>query len=742
MDMLSLKAKSNTNETIREHTDKLLSALENLKKLYGSYFDDNTLKAIWYACEYHDYGKITYNFQKEAIKDSSCSNTLDKSTQKDLKNLYDNLGFSQKIIPHGYISPAFLPIKEMISELDKDCISSIVSAIYYHHDRSVTIDASVTRDILQNDIKKRFPNVVLYPRFREKIIQANNENLNQWIDFAIIEGILNRCDYHASNTNSNKLPFEIDGSFNGKYLNDCVLDKFDNKLRDCQLYAQSHTQDNIIMIASTGIGKTEASILWANGEKMFYTLPLKVSINAMYERLSNRYNYPKDKVTLLHSSALDVVTTEYENFNDGVYKYDASKIFSYPVTVCTIDQLFTFVYRYHGCEQLLATLKYSKVIIDEIQSYSPDILAKLIYGLYILSRANGRFAILTATLPPVLLYFIDKLNIPHAEPQQFLKKKNRHRIKILDDSTFDYDVILEYSKNKKVLVICNTIKNARDVYSKLLESTSKVKLLHSGFIQKHRASLEKEILTMGDDNSTDVGIWVSTQLVEASLDISFDVLFTEMSSADSLLQRMGRCYRQKEYISENPNVYILDNKNHANGKLYDEDIYERSIEFLKEFDNKYFTEQDKISYINKVYNVDEIKDTSYFKTLEKNLNSIKNIQPFNYSKDDAKKQFRKIYTYNVIPSNIYDANSEELQKNVSILNDSKSSKQDKSIARKFISDNSTTISYFDTRKSSMSSSILNLKDYYILYNFKYDFDETSNSGLGLTSECSNDDNFF
>lgn len=741
MDMLSLKAKSNPSETIREHTDKLLSALENLKELYGSYFDDNTLKSIWYACEYHDYGKVMYNFQKNNLKDGSCSNTLDTDTQKTLNKLYNDLGFSGTTVPHGYISPAFLPIKEMVATLDKDCISNIVSAIYYHHDRTITIDATTTREILQNDIKKRFPNVALYPRFREKIIQANNDNLNQWIDFAIIMGILNRCDYYASNTNPDKLPFEIDGSFNGKYLNDCVLDKFDNKLRDCQLYAQSHTQDNIIIVASTGIGKTEASILWANGEKMFYTLPLKVSINAMYERLSNRYDYPKDKVTLLHSNALEIITTECENFNDGVYKYDASRIFSYPVTVCTIDQLFTFVYRYHGCEQLLATLRYSKVIIDEIQSYSPDILAKLIYGLYILSQAKGKFAILTATLPPVLLYFIDKLNIPHAEPQQFLKNQIRHRIKILDGSTFDCDAILQHSKDKKVLVICNTIKNARDVYSELLESTSNVKLLHSGFIQRHRASLEKEILTMGDDEVTKTGIWVSTQLVEASLDISFDVLFTEMSTADSLLQRMGRCYRQKDYTSENPNVYILDNKNHANGKLYDMDIYERSIEFLKEFDDSYFTEQDKISYINNVYNVDQIKDTSYFKTLESNLNSIKNIQSFNYSKAEAKEHFRKIFTYNIVPSSIYDTYLEDFNRNISILNDRKSSKEDKTLARKFINDNSTTISTFDNRAKSLHP-IPNLKDYYTLYNFKYDFDETSNSGLGLTSEYSNDDDFI
>ena len=50
--------------------------------------------------------------------------------------------------------------------------------------------------------------------------------------------------------------------------------------------------------------------------------------------------------------------------------------------------------------------------------------------------------------------------------------------------------------------------------------------------------LENEIIKFSDSEN-ETGIWVTTQLVEASLDIDFDVLYTEMSTADSLLQRMG-----------------------------------------------------------------------------------------------------------------------------------------------------------------------------------------------------------
>ena len=91
---------------------------------------------------------------------------------------------------------------------------------------------------------------------------------------------------------------------------------------------------------------------------------------------------------------------------DALTKYRRSKLFSYPLTVCTVDQLFTFVYKYLGCEMIPATLKYSKVVIDEIQSYSPDILAKILFGLKIIDHLGGKFAIVTATFPPILEYLI------------------------------------------------------------------------------------------------------------------------------------------------------------------------------------------------------------------------------------------------------------------------------------------------------------------------------------------------
>ena len=114
-------------------------------------------------------------------------------------------------------------------------------------------------------------------------------------------------------------------------------------------------KSNIILIGPTGSGKTEAALLWLDGEKGFYTLPLKVSSNAIYSRIKNGYGY--EHAAILHSDSMAMYLKE--NPGSAWEKQEQAKLLANPVTVCTIDQLFTFVYRALGTEIFAATLKYS-----------------------------------------------------------------------------------------------------------------------------------------------------------------------------------------------------------------------------------------------------------------------------------------------------------------------------------------------------------------------------------------------
>ena len=70
-----------------------------------------------------------------------------------------------------------------------------------------------------------------------------------------------------------------------------------------------HADENLVVVAPTGSGKTEAALLWLNGEKGFYTLPLKVSSNAIYSRIKNNYSY--ENAAILHSDSMSMYLKEF-----------------------------------------------------------------------------------------------------------------------------------------------------------------------------------------------------------------------------------------------------------------------------------------------------------------------------------------------------------------------------------------------------------------------------------------------
>lgn len=676
-------------QTIEEHTNKLIELFNKFKEVYGKYFEKHELKLIKIACETHDLGKMNSRFQKKLY--SSINREKDFDTDKKLDMLYEELNITE--IPHGVLSCSFLDIGELKKEFDTVYIKALASAIYNHHERKVVdnngidLENNKIKKIVESDLFKYYKlyNENLKCSFRGitgKSIKIDVDNDYEfWLKFIVIKGMLNKIDYAASVCVYNKekriYEFGINkDDFEMTADNSCekVITKFKQKkyeLKDCQKFMKDNKDKNIIVVASTGIGKTEGALLWAGDSKTFYTLPIKVSINAIYERIKTQDYYDKEKITILHSDAVSELMKEDADFGDAWDKYGKSKKLSYPFTVCTIDQLFYFVFKSLGTEKYAATLKYSKIIIDEIQSYTPDIISFLIFGLKVINDLGGKFCIMTATLPPIVKYFLEetigKENIKIAE-KPFYKKDNeeniiiRHKIKY-EEKDFEYNKILEKVKDKKVLIICNTVKRSQEVYGELKnlieekKENIEINLLHSRFIFEERKEKETKIQefapTKEEKRNNDAGIWISTQIVEASLDIDFDVLYTDMCSADSLLQRMGRCYRNRIYKENEPNIFICDTKVGV-GTVYDKDIFEFSVEHIQEYNNQIFTEEDKQDYINKVYDIEKLKKKNYYNTIEKNIKDLEILPIGGIDKETAEEQFRNIQNITVIPLKFYE----------------------------------------------------------------------------------------
>ena len=137
------------------------------------------------------------------------------------------------------------------------------------------------------------------------------------------------------------------------------------------------------------------------------------------------------------------------------------------------------------------------------------------------------------------------------------------------------------------------------------------------------------------------------------MDIDFDELHTDMSAADSLLQRMGRVYRNRDYKKDEPNIFIYNSENGV-PYVYDEEIYDRSVDYIKSYDNKIFTEEDKQDFINKVYDYDELENSEYLSKIKEALKDITNLTPAAIDKGKCEELFRKIDNLTVMPLNIYE----------------------------------------------------------------------------------------
>ncbi len=724
------KEQSNEHKTLAEHLDEIVKCAEEFFALYGDYFTDKEKKLILMACKEHDVGKANYIFQTKV------------NPQLGHVKISD--------IPHGFLSALCLN-KGEFEKNNPDCtkedFSVLLTAIYFHHNRKDIYDEKYFESYFQEYYLehvrtfKKDETLSFRKTFHKKLLFSNNNKFNYrsisnetvWHEYMLVKGLLNKFDWTVS---AGYDVSEMEPDRNKKLCNS-IKDQIQS-LRPVQEFMQSNSDKNVVVIAPTGSGKTEAALLWLNGEKGFYTLPLKVSSNAIYKRVKERYQF--ENIALLHSDSMSMYLKESDgSVDDGYKSYEQAKLLSYPLTVCTVDQLFKFVYKALGTEIFGATLKYSKVIIDEIQSYSPNIVAALIYGLSVVNKMGGKFAIITATFPPVLKYFMEKCNLIENTDYIFENFSNvadykRHKIHIVDGS-FDIDELVEKSYSKKVLVICNTVSKAQNLYEEIRDKCENIGLLHSRFIRKHRKMLENEIMAFSNDEKA-TGIWITTQIVEASLDIDFDVLYTEMCTADSLLQRMGRCNRAGKKSTDEPNIFIFKCGTLKKGKydgIYDKDIYERSVEFLKPYEGKIFTETDKNSFINAVYDTEQIKKTAYFEEIEKNIEKFKETGVVEYTLDDANEDFRGIHSVTVMPDSIYNKNNELIDGVDTFLKSPNLHKGVRKILQTKITSLTLEVNLINKKKYPENVDYAAINDTLDIHraNLKYDFDEGTRRGAGL-----------
>ena len=165
---------------------------------------------------------------------------------------------------------------------------------------------------------------------------------------------------------------------------------------------------------------------------------------------------------------------------------------------------------------------------------------------------NTQFAVMSASLPEVLKQELEKV-LPDYEliKEQKFDGKQRHIVEVRDCFIEQCvsDIVEDYHLNRKVLVVCNTIAKAREIFDLLDEKIplENRMLYHSQFILQDKKNKEDLLENLKSKDNRFVA--VCTQIVEVSLDIDFDVLYTENAPIDAIIQRLGRVNRRGEILS-------------------------------------------------------------------------------------------------------------------------------------------------------------------------------------------------
>ncbi|MEM4204352.1 MAG: CRISPR-associated helicase Cas3', partial [Candidatus Methanomethylicaceae archaeon] len=347
-----------------------------------------------------------------------------------------------------------------------------------------------------------------------------------------------------------------------------------------QLSKADETQ--VVVLAPCGRGKTEGALLWflhqralGNCERLIIAMPTQVTSNAMRKRLADLFG--DDAVGLYHGRSslehrelvrLQLAQGESDDLDPEVERELAqsenfwSEVFAKPITVTTTDHLlFTFVHGYRQADFALGCLQTVAIVFDEVHCYDRKMLAELRELFKLLRAMKIPHLLMSGTLPQFL---VDETGVSDyrritdneglvRQPFILRKRDEPMFVKIEEsdgaelhpnDAVVD-EVTQGFKRNLCQFVIVNTVRKAQAFYRALrdyIDDDERLLCLHSRFCYTHRREKEQRLMDLLNQGVRPL-ILVATQVIEVSLDISCDRMFTELAPMDALGQRAGRLHR-------------------------------------------------------------------------------------------------------------------------------------------------------------------------------------------------------
>jgi CRISPR-associated endonuclease/helicase Cas3 len=246
------------------------------------------------------------------------------------------------------------------------------------------------------------------------------------------------------------------------------------------------------------------------------------------------------------------------------------------IIVTTFVQLFhTLISNKSSMLMKFNKLSHSIIILDEVQAIPLQywrIIDKLLYEA--LEKLDSYAIIMTATKPILFSNGIDVVQAPQIGSRYILDANTYFGIQSMEEFLDKFEI----KPDKSYMFVLNTIEEAKKFYKFLSQRIVREKLtfLSSHVVPKERLNRVKEI------KQGKYKFLVTTQIVEAGVDIDFDVVVRDFAPLDSVIQSAGRCNRN--FIKEQGIVYVTklrDEKRFYSSYIYDKVLLEITEQLIK-----------------------------------------------------------------------------------------------------------------------------------------------------------------
>jgi len=514
---------------------------------------------------YHDAGKAQPEWQSAVQQSSDGSSPAPRPGHSAAGALY-----ASHVLP-------------TVEELSSTELRAIVLAILHHHTgftrENMDPDAPALSQLGANTLNDQFSEnaqqagfqaVDIVPDdvtgFRNELrrirqLRDDSKRTKLGVLSDLLYSILRQADQHVSA-----------GGEAGDVLEPLEADDMSlfDTLRPFQRQVSTRIKNKMVGVAGCGEGKTHTALQWGQSltsdgdiDRLVFAMPTQITSNNLLLELTGQTgdsdiaHIPPEQAGLHHggsraffetSSAYDATQT-----SDGGSRSKA-RWFQPPVTITTVDHvLATLVNGYRTAPVARGNLLQSGVVFDEVHTYDTQLLERIVGAVQRLSHHDIPWYLMTATLPPALeshsalqpdVAHVSEGRLDIDEPPRQPYRFEMADGELTADAARDR---IESVDADTVLLVKNTVRGAQNVARQLSTDPDKSVLYYSSEfpgIERGRKEDELREALAPDATPEQTTVLVATQIVEISLNLSADLLLTDIAPIDAVLQRAGRVHRR------------------------------------------------------------------------------------------------------------------------------------------------------------------------------------------------------